>query len=178
MAWKEFLKSEIHDKWIVLQKVGSLGQYISTISIKAVVWPISFEIWSHDRHLITWRHTRTCLQLGYGSVSDIWCYSDITGNRVTQVIGSCRILCRKLFAIVIFFICVKPGLLFTFKWDNSNPAESVNGTNWPGNSFESNFDTLWLTQMTSDHHHSTYCTNSSLTRQAWIVYKRQNNIRV
>jgi len=50
-----------------LQQAGSLGQYIS-ISIKGSSVTYFIEIWSHDRHLITWRHTRTCLQLGHGSV--------------------------------------------------------------------------------------------------------------
>jgi len=51
----------------LLQQAGSLGQYIS-ISIKGSSVTYFIEIRSHDRHLITWRHTRTCLQLGHGSV--------------------------------------------------------------------------------------------------------------
>ena len=42
----------------------SLGQYIS-ISIKCSSVTYFIEIWSHDRHLITWRHTRTYLRLGH-----------------------------------------------------------------------------------------------------------------
>ena len=50
-----------------LQQAGSLGRYIS-ISIKGSSVTYFIEIWSHDRHLITWRHTQTCLRLGNGSV--------------------------------------------------------------------------------------------------------------
>jgi len=50
-----------------LQHAGSLGQYIS-ISIKDSSMTYFIEIWSHDRHLIIWRHTCTCLRLGHGSI--------------------------------------------------------------------------------------------------------------
>jgi len=47
-----------------LQQAGSLDQYIS-ISIKGSSVTYFIEIWSHDRYLITWRHTSTCLWLGH-----------------------------------------------------------------------------------------------------------------
>jgi len=39
-----------------LQQAVCLGQYI-IISIKGSRVTYFIEIWSHDRHLITWRHT-------------------------------------------------------------------------------------------------------------------------